>query len=352
MNVALKGLGTANPPLEVTQAEVFDHALRNFTLSGEEESLYRRLLLDGRIRKRHFGMKSPSEMSEREPGRLLERFLSYGLPCAAEAARKAMAQAGTGPEDIQGIVVNTCTGYLCPGLSSYLAEELKLPRSIGVLDLMGMGCGAALPNLESAAGMLERKGRGPVLSVAVEICSATIFPSHEPELIVSNCIFGDGAAAAVLDFQGQGASKGLARLVDFESALHPEWREELRYRSEGGLLRNSLSKKVPVLGAKAAKELCGRLLERNNLSIEDISFWALHPGGTLVLSQVARKLGLDERAMSYSYEVFESFGNMSSPSVLFVLKGILERGSPEPGTKGVMISFGAGFSSFASLLEF
>jgi alkylresorcinol/alkylpyrone synthase len=101
--------------------------------------------------------------------------------------------------EIAGLIVNTCTGYLCPGLSSYVAADLGLRPSIRFQDLMGMGCGAAVPNLEAAAGMLARSGEGPVLSVAVEICTATIFPSHELELVVSNSIFGDGAAAAVLD---------------------------------------------------------------------------------------------------------------------------------------------------------
>jgi predicted naringenin-chalcone synthase len=102
-----------------------------------------------------------------------------------------------------GLIVNTCTGYLCPVLSSYIAEDLGLKTSIRFLGLMGMGCGAAISNLEGAAGMLARSGEGPVLSLAVEICSAAIFPSHEPELVVSNSIFGDGAAA-VLDLSREG----------------------------------------------------------------------------------------------------------------------------------------------------
>ena len=101
-----------------------------------------------------------------------------------------------------------------------------------------MGFGAAVPNLEAAAGMLARSGEGPVLSVAVEICTATIFTGHEPELVVSNSIFGDGAAAAVLDLPREGHSGGLAQIVDFAAGLFPRYREDLRYRTEGGCLRN------------------------------------------------------------------------------------------------------------------
>jgi alkylresorcinol/alkylpyrone synthase len=200
--------------------------------------------------------------------------------------------------------------------------------------------------------MISRSGKGPILSVAVEICSATFFPSHEPELIVSNCIFGDGAAAAIIDSSDNKIKRKTIRILDFESGIYPEYREELRYRNDGGLLRNFLSMKVPVIGARTISEVTSLLLERNGLSKDDIGWWAVHPGGTLVLAQVAKKMKLGEKALRFSYDVFENYGNMSSPSVLFVLKNILEKGRPKPGQKGLLLSFGAGFTAFAALVEF
>jgi alkylresorcinol/alkylpyrone synthase len=217
---------------------------------------------------------------------------------------------------------------------------------------MGMGCGAAVPNLEAAAGMLARGGEGPILSVAVEICSATIFPSHEPELVVSNSIFGDGAAAAVLDLAPDNHPGGLARMVDFATGLFPQYREDLRYRTEGGLLRNHLSKRVPVIGARTVTEVASRLLARHALSRNDITWWGIHTGGTVVLAQVAKELELADEALRFSYNVFENYGNMSSPSVLFVLREILDSGRTQPGQKGMLLTFGAGFSAFAALMEF
>ena len=160
-------------------------------------------------------------------------------------------------------------------------------------------------------------------------------------------------AAAVLDIPTrEGAGRGIAHLAGFESGLFPERREELRYRHEGGRLRNTLSRKVPAIGAKAGKEICERLLAKQRLGKADIDFWAVHPGGTLVLSQVAKKMELSEQDLACSYEVFERYGNMSSPSVLFVLKRIIEERHPQKGQKAMLLSFGAGFSAFASLLEF
>ena len=352
MKIVLKGLGTANPPFYATQEEAYEFFSTQFDLTQDEQDLYCRILLDGKITGRYLGMDATTDALETDPDALLARFLKFGRPTAVAAARRALEDAGLKAEDIAGLVVNTCTGYLCPGLSSFIAQDLGLSTEIRYQDLMGMGCGAAIPNLEAAAGMLVRSGRGPVLSIAVEICSATIFPSHEPDLVVSNAIFGDGAAAAVLDLAPETCPAGRARVLDFESGLFPQYRDNLCYWNEGGLLRNHLSKRVPIIGARCASEVASRLLERHSLSRDDIDFWAVHPGGTVVLAQIAKRFQLSDEDLRFSYHVFKNYGNMSSPSVLFVLREILDSARPQPGQKGLLLAFGAGFSAFAALLEF
>jgi len=352
MNIVLKGLGTANPPLYATQEEAYEFFSTQFSLTPDEKDLYRRILLDGTIKGRYLGMDSTADALVSEPDLLLARFLKFGRPTAVAAARRALEDAGVDAADIAGLVVNTCTGYLCPGLSSFIAQDLGLNSAIRYQDLMGMGCGAAIPNLEAAAGMLARSGRGPILSIAVEICTATIFPSHEPDLVVSNAIFGDGAAAAVLDLAPDNCPTGTVRMVDFESGLFPQYRDNLCYWNEGGLLRNHLSKRVPVIGARCASEVATRLLERHSLTRDTIDWWAVHPGGSVVLAQVAKHFKLSEADLRFSYHVFENYGNMSSPSVLFVLREILDSARPQPGQKGMLLAFGAGFSAFAALMEF
>jgi len=352
MNIVLKGLGTANPPLYATQEEAYEFFTTYFTLTSDEKDLYRRILLDGKIKGRYLGMDSTADALETDPDLLLARFLKFGRPTAVAAARRALEDAGVDAADIAGLVVNTCTGYLCPGLSSFIAEDLGLNSAIRYQDLMGMGCGAAIPNLEAAAGMLARSGQGPILSIAVDICTATIFPSHEPDLVVSNAIFGDGAAAAVLDLASDKHPDGLVRMTDFETGLFPKYRDSLCYWNEGGLLRNHLSKRVPVIGARCALEVASRLLERHSLTRDDIDWWAVHPGGTVVLAQVAKHFQLSDEDLRFSYHVFKNYGNMSSPSVLFVLRELLDTGRPQPGQKGMLVAFGAGFSAFAALMEF
>ena len=351
MPAAIQSLAVANPPAYIHQKKAFDFFDNHLQLAEEERELYRRLLLEGPIQGRHIGVDRYEESCEASPGKLTERFQKFAIRIAAEAARNAMAQAGSEPGAIGALIVNTCTGYLCPGLSSYLVEELNLPKSVKVFDLMGMGCGAAVPNLECAAGILANGGADQVLSISVEICSATAYMAPEPDLIVSNCIFADGAAAAVLSPSRSG--KGLATIEDFESGIFPEYREHLRYRTErDGRLRNVLSRKVPIIGSKVISTVAERLLSRHQLSVEDIKWWAVHAGGKSVLQNVEKKLSLPPSALRHSFEVFQHYGNMSSPTLLFVLERILRCGKPQEGEKGLLLGFGAGFSGFGALVTF
>jgi predicted naringenin-chalcone synthase len=347
MRAAIRSLATANPPLYVTQKEIFAAYDTCFQLEPDERDLYRRLLLEGPIRGRYVAMDDLREVLQNQQDQLIERFERFGRSMAAEAGRKALLEANLKPEAIRTLVTNTCTGYLCPAMSSYLVEDLGLNDSVRVFDLMGMGCGGALPNWECAAGTL---GCGsPALSVSFEVCTATLFMGPAPDLVVSNCIFGDGAAAAVLD---QDDTSCLLGVLDFETGVFPKYREALRYRWQDGRLRNTLSPRVPLVGARMVHQVAERLLKRNRLHQDQINHWAVHAGGTAVLDRVAETFGFEGDQLQASYDVFREYGNMSSPTVLFALRRILDLTKPRRGDLGLLMAFGAGFTAFAALGRF
>jgi len=385
MNAVLAALATANPQRYATQEEIYAFLVSHFPMQPAEKELYRQLLMEGPIRGRHIAVDEDEEICSQDPDRLIRRFATHSRRIAAEAARTALDRAMLKPGDIEGLVVNTCTGYLCPGLSSYVVEDLGLPAFTSVLDLMGMGCGGAIPNLEAACRMIQSGAKQTVLCLSVEICSATFFLGPDPNLIVSNSIFADGASAAVLQAQPSHDTAGGApvcsvparaseetpygvttngpvaptippvstlRFLDFESVTLPRYREQLRYTTQGGRLRNVLTRNVPIIGAKAVAQVVARLLDRHGLTQDAIDWWVVHPGGTQVLSAVQRQVGLAPEKLRFSYEIFRNFGNMSSPSVMFVLDRILREAKPEPGSTGLLLSFGAGFTAFAVLIEF
>jgi predicted naringenin-chalcone synthase len=353
MRAVLSALATANPKRYATQEEIYAFLESHFQMQPAEKELYRQLLTEGPIRGRHIAVDMDEEICSQDPDCLSARFAKQSRRIAAEAARTALDRAGLEPAAIEGLIVNTCTGYLCPGLSSYLLGDLGLPAFASVLDLMGMGCGGAIPNLEAACRMIQSGARKTVLCVSVEICSATFFLGPDPDLIVSNSIFADGASAAVVSANLNGdTTEGAARFVDFESVTLPMYREQLCYTTQGGRLRNVLTRNVPVIGAKAVAQVVHRLMDRHGLTMETIDWWVVHPGGTQVLNAVEKQVGLTPEKLRFSYEVFREYGNMSSPSVMFVLDRILRQAQPRPGDTGLLLSFGAGFSAFGALVEF
>lgn len=348
-DIYITSVATANPARYVTQDFVLKFLQKNFPLSPAQDSLYDKILSGTAIRGRYFAVDYDEQICLQNPDEQNARFLKFARQLGSDAARKAIHKASLTPADIKGLVVNTCTGYLCPGLSSYIMEDLGLDSSTEVFDIMGMGCGAAIPNLRCASS-LAKNGCDNVLTVAVEICSATLFMGDDPELVVSNCIFGDGAAAAILSGSHSGPTPKI-KLLDFESQVMPKHRDQLRYRLQDGRLRNVLSIRVPVIAANAVADVTARLLARNNLQKENIDHWVIHPGGTAILKQVQQKLQLPAKKLAASHKVLLKYGNMSSPSVLFVLNELLKSPVAKPGEKILLSAFGAGFSAFAAIAE-
>lgn len=350
LDVRIVGLATANPPLRLSQEETYQAYADNLPLSDEAKSLLKRFFVENRsIGYRHFGMDALTDALQDSQDELIARYQKFGVQVAVEAASGALREAGLEPADIDGLVSNSCTGYLCPGLTSYVAEALPLRPDVRPFDLQGMGCGGALPNLETAYNFLQAHPNSNVLAISVEICSATLYFDEAPDILVSNAIFGDGAAAAVLTNR---PGSGGVRLKGFSAGLYPEDRRYLHYRTENSRLRNVLSIRVPVVGAKRGQEVIDRLLNGNGTGPKDIKHWIVHPGGEKVLDAFEKALRLPEDALAASRQVLYNYGNMSSATVLFVLEEVLRNQAPQPGDMGLMCSFGAGFSAYAGLLEF
>jgi predicted naringenin-chalcone synthase len=295
------------------------------------------------INKRHFAIDDPLELVDEDPDRRIERFTRRSIDLSAEAIRSALGRAGVGVKDVSGIVVNTCTGYICPGISTYLIERLGLSRSIRAFDLVGSGCGGAVPNLQAAEALVT-SGR-VVVSVSVEICSATLQMDNDLSLILSNALFGDGAAAAVLWDRPAGWE-----LVASATRYVPEQRETIRYVHKKGQLHNQLSLKLPDLVKKAAAEVVADVLKARSLSVADVKHWALHTGGEKIINAVRDEIGIPEDRLAATRKVLSEFGNMSSPTVWFVLDEI-GREVVAPGDWCVMIAYGAGMSAHAYLLQ-
>lgn len=348
----LSGLGTAVPRWRYSQAECWE-ALRHSApfreLKERSRTILRKVLLgDNGISTRHLALPDLTHAFRMDPDSLQQRFEKHAADLADKAARKALADAGIRAGEVGAVIVSTCTGYMCPGLSSYVAERLGLATRVRALDLVGQGCGAALPNAAMAASLIAGDATNHVLSVCVEVCSAAMYLDDDPGVLISACLFSDGAAAAVWS-KAQPAGRRHVEWIDQESRLSPSDREALRFEHRGGRLRNILRPEVPEVAARELAGVLGTLLARNHLESADVRAWVLHAGGRKVLEAIAGKLALDETEIQASASVLDRYGNLSSPFVYFVLEHALSKVTP-PGW-WCFSSFGAGFSCGAAILK-
>lgn len=348
----LTGLATSVPPTRFTQGECWaamQLTPRFSQLNARSQAVLRKVL-DGSngIKTRHLAIDDWQDAFHLMPDALHARFAAHAPALAGQAAARALDMAQLTAGQIDAILVSTCTGYLCPGLTSYVTEHLGLRADVHALDLVGQGCGAALPNWRTAEALLASGRARHVLSVCVEVCSAALYLDDDPGVLISSCLFGDGAAAAVLSAQPSVHQ----RRVEWKSSrsyLNPHARDELRFEQSNGMLRNILSRKVPALVAEHAGKLLDDMLRDFPLERDDISGWLLHAGGREVLAAVQNRLGLSASDFGRSAAVLSEFGNVSSPFVLFVLERALAENAP--GGWWWLASYGAGFSCHGAILK-
>jgi predicted naringenin-chalcone synthase len=331
----LQSLATAFPPHSFTQSECFE-TLKNSSamdgLRGRSKELLQKVLTgNSGIETRRFCDPDLRKTFSFDAGELHQHFEEHAPQLASEALLKACDLASLKPSGIDALLVCTCTGYLCPGLSSYISEILGLRPNSFLQDLLGLGCGAALPLLESARGLLAANPQAIVATVAVEISSAAFYLNDEPGVLISLCLFGDGAAAAIWKGENQG---GQFRFQNFRTIHKPEHREKIRFVNAGGRLKNQLHREVPALAAEAVAELFEM---RSSMPDQLIA----HTGGRDVIEAI--ECSIPSHQLCATREVLRKYGNISSPSVLAALEHSLKN-SPESASLW-LTAFGAGFSA-------
>jgi len=343
----IASIATATPPFSIDQVESGEYLLKHYAdkLSPRSLTLTRKLFSHPSILKRHFAIEDPDSFLNEDPDGRIARFARKSIELSSQAIIQALENVGLSKDAVYGLVVNTCTGYICPGIATYLIEKLGLERNIRVYDLVGSGCGGAIPNLEVAEALLNSSSDRVIVSVSVEICSATFQMGDDLSLLVSNALFGDGAAAAILWNRPEGLE-----LIASSSYYVPEDRDAIRYVHKNGQLYNQLSTNLPHLVKHAVAKVVQSVLEPRSLKIEDIKHWALHTGGEKIINTIKSEIGLSETQLRAARKVLSEYGNMSSPTVWFVMDEILKEGIKK-GDWCIMVAFGAGLSAHAFLLR-
>jgi predicted naringenin-chalcone synthase len=283
-----------------------------------------------------------------------ERNALYGRASremAVKLARRTLAECDTiSSDEVTHVIFASCTGFVNPGPDYHIVRDLGLRESVERYVIGFMGCYAAFPALRMAATICEANPRAVVLVMCLEFCSLHLQVSDEPDSIVANSLFADGAACALVSARKPAHGRPAYRLGSFHTALIPSSEADMAWDIGNHGFNMVLSSYVPdLIGANVRSMIAGMLSQRGH-SVEDIEAWAVHPGGRAILDKVQDSLSLPEPALAASRKVLREFGNMSSATVMFVLKEILS--SAETGEALTLaMAFGPGLTVETAVME-
>lgn len=266
-------------------------------------------------------------------------------PLALRSCAEALAAAGTVPDQITHLVTVSCTGFAAPGFDIALINELGLSPSLHRTHVGFMGCHGALNGLRVASAFAASDPAARVLVCSVELCSVHYHYGWDPPKVVANALFADGSGAMV-GAADDGPNSW--RLTASGSCLIPEAADAMTWTIGDHGFGMTLSKKIPEVVAARLRPWLDNWLAAHGHAVARIKSWAVHPGGPKILDAVAATLGLPPDAVWASREVLAEYGNMSSATVLFILKRLRERRAPGPC---VALGFGPGLNIEVALFE-
>jgi alpha-pyrone synthase len=366
MSFTILGLGTAVPATVIDQRDALRVAESLCCRTAEQATWLPSMYGHTGIERRHltFGPEvvrdvldgtahtgSPflptGEPDDRGPttAERMRHYVRAAGPLALRASRRALEQAEVGAGAVTHLITVSCTGFHAPGVDAELIRGLGLPASVQRTHVGYMGCHGALNGLRVARAFTAAEPGARVLLCATELCSLHYHYGWDPQRVVANALFADGSAAVV--GAATGGREGW-RVTASGSCLFPDCADAMTWTVGDHGFEMTLSKKVPGLIAGNLRPWLAGWLAAEGVALGDVPSWAIHPGGPRILDAVTESLGLSREQTSASREVFARHGNMSSPTVLFILDHLRARRAPPPC---VALGFGPGLAVEAALLR-
>lgn len=399
MTMQILGLGTATPAGAISQSDAAEAARLRCCSDEREARLLRTLYRQTNVRRRGSVLASPAKPQAGDAGASegvglsatpaadfdafyerphdgnghgptvsgrMRRYAEGAPELAVRAATAALAEAAVAPGEVRQLVVVSCTGFVSPGLDIRLINVLKLRADIGRTIIGFMGCHGAINGLRVAEALAAARPGEAVLLCCVELCSLHFQYGWDPQQIVANALFADGAAAVVgkvpesqfpsPESESEGAvaqphgtrDTGHGTLASTASTLIPDSLDDMTWTIGDHGFRMTLSPRVPGLIERHLRPWLEGWLAEQGLSVSDVGSWAIHPGGPRIVESAVAALGLDPAVADASRAVLSHHGNMSSPTVLFILDRLRKSGAGRPC---VMLAFGPGLVAEAALVR-
>lgn len=387
MPLSILGLGTALPEHTMTQDEALDMTTNIVGQDERQRRLLRVLFRKSGVTNRHTCVPHPiayewmkqeaavaAAAGERSPyaggnGHALEcdgsvdepplnwgpttrermqLYAEFAAPLAKEAVRNAFDDAELGIEDVTHLVTVSCTGFDAPGIDIELMDGLKLRPTTQRVNVGYMGCHGAINGLRVARGIAASEPGAVVLLSATELCSLHYRFNWDDEGIIGNALFADGSAAILVGNRDVPETRPSFQLKSTGSCLIPDSRHVMSWRVGDHGFEMRLTAEVSEKINTYLRPWMSEWLAQHGHSIESVESWAVHPGGPRILQAVEEALTLPRDATRNSHEILAAYGNMSSPTVLFILDRMRRSDAPRPC---VALGFGPGLVAEAALFE-
>lgn len=347
----ITSIGTAVPANRFTQLEIAEFMARSLELDEVEKRKLIALYRSTKIQYRHsvlpdYGLPVESyqfypQTPNLEPfpsvAHRMQVYKQTALPLCVEATR------GLSLEGVTHLITVSCTGMYAPGLDIDLVQALGLSTTIQRTAINFMGCYGAFNGLKVANDICLANPNAKVLLVSVELCTLHFQKKKDIDFLLSNALFSDGAAAVII--QAKAPHEKVLKLESFFCDLFIEGQSDMAWHIADFGFEMTLTSYVPQLIKAGINQLVESLLKANGARRDDIQYYAIHPGGRAILESVEIALGISPKDNQASYEVLREYGNMSSTTILFVLKRILEQVKDDnKGCKILSCAFGPGLT--------
>lgn len=358
MTFSIAGLGTAVPPHCVTQTEALKMSTDIVCTNERQRRLLRMLFRRSGINRRYTVLPHPTayEWVKRTPEgetcrgpttrERMQLYADHAPLLAIDACRSALKDAELAASDITHLITVSCTGFDAPGVDSHLFPQLGLRPTTERIHVGYMGCHGAINGLRAARGVAASEPAARVLMCAVELCSLHYRLTWDDEGIIGNALFADGAAA-IVGMRSPGKSSDWT-LRGTGSCLLPDSEDSMTWRVGNHGFEMRLTSEVPDRIGDHLRPWLTVWLDRFGLSLDHIEDFAVHPGGPRILEAVQAALELPREKISASWGILSEFGNMSSPTILFILERLRTRDAKRPC---LALGFGPGLVAEVALFD-
>ncbi|WP_329571809.1 type III polyketide synthase [Kitasatospora sp. NBC_01266] len=342
------------PPHQYEQHEISDALVAMGLVPQAERGVLDRLHSTATVRTRRLALPLERYATLSGFGQANDLFIELAVELGERAMRAALDEAGIRPDEVDLVISTSVTGIAAPSIEARLAERLGLRPDVRRVPIFGLGCVAGAAGLARLHDFLEGRPRGVAVLLSVELCSLTLQRADSSAAnLVAGSLFGDGAAAVVaLGREHPSRRPDDGPVVEAtRSHLYPGTERLLGWDIGDSGFRILLGSELPELVRRQLGDEVRAFLADHELKPQDVTAWVCHPGGPKVLEAVREALDLPARALELTWRSLAEVGNLSSASVLHILRDTLTLRPPLPGTPGVLLAMGPGFCSEAVLLR-